>query len=129
MSLAPSNLRSRLALGYALAVALTVLVYAAVVYGFTHSSLTEQLDARLQSDFEQAEHGFEVVQDGSLQWKEAEGEDDDDDPGAAEDTAVDPLLTLESSSWAPRDRRNNVERVVIRGNEALRQGQQVRIIE
>ena len=76
MSLAPSNIRSRLALGYALAVALTVLVYAAVVYGFTLSSLTEQLDARLEIDFEQAEHGFEVVQDGSLQWTAAEAVDD-----------------------------------------------------
>lgn len=76
MSLAPRRIRSRLALGYALAVALTVLVYAAVVYGYTHSSLTEQLDARLQNDFEQAEHGFEVVQDGRLLWKKAAG-----DPG------------------------------------------------
>lgn len=80
MRFVPRNIRSRLALGYALAVALTVLVYAAVIYGFTHGSLTEQLDARLRNDFEHAEHGFEVAQDGGLRWTEAEGEDDGGHP-------------------------------------------------
>lgn len=68
----PRNIRSRLALGYAVAVAVTVLIYAGVVYGFTRSSLIEQLDARLHDDFERAEHAFEVAMDGSLDWIEPE---------------------------------------------------------
>ena len=84
MSYAPRSIRSRLALGYAIAVAITVLIYAAVVYGFTRSALTDQLDARLRSDFEQAEHGFEQGPDGVLRWK-AEADVDGHHPDPSEE--------------------------------------------
>ncbi len=72
MSWGPRTIHGRLALGFAAAVALTVLVYAGVVYGFTRSALLDQLDARLHDDFERAEHAFEVAVDGSLSWKDHE---------------------------------------------------------
>ncbi len=72
MSLVPRSIRSRLALGYAAAVAVTVLVYAGVVYGFTRSALIDRLDAALRDDFERAEHAFEIDVTGALSWKEPE---------------------------------------------------------
>lgn len=49
--------------------------------------------------------GPALVNDLDLEVLEVEEEEEEEEP----------LLSLESNSWAPRDRRNNVERVVIRG--------------
>ncbi len=72
MRLIPRRIRSRLALGYALSVAATVLIYAGVIYAFARSSHIDRLDARLRDDFERIEHAFEISADGTISWKEVE---------------------------------------------------------
>jgi len=78
----PRNIRSRLALGYAIAVAVTVLIYAGVVYVSTRSTLMDQLDAKLHDDFEREEHAFEIAVDGTLSWKEVRRRHADESPEA-----------------------------------------------
>lgn len=73
MNLSPKSIRTRLALGYAGAVAVAVLVYAAILYTSTRSALVAQVDAQLKEDIERVEHGFEIAMDGSLSWKERGG--------------------------------------------------------
>lgn len=63
-----ATIGGRLARAYAVAVTLALLLYAGVVLASLATTLSDQLDARLEEDYEAAEHGFESAGDGALRW-------------------------------------------------------------
>lgn len=107
MNVAPVNIRTRLARAYAIAVGLSILVYAIVLYLATRSSLHDQLEARLRDDIERVEHGFEFAMDGSISWIEAEGPFHDihgrNDVWAEVRTEGQPTLRWPEDQDAPED--------------------------
>jgi heavy metal sensor kinase len=63
-----ASIRTRLALQFAAAVAVLLLLYAGAVYAFTRAALRSQLQARLHEDFEAAEHGFTMFPKPDWNW-------------------------------------------------------------
>ncbi|HVG94419.1 MAG TPA: ATP-binding protein [Planctomycetota bacterium] len=63
----PRSVRTRLALGYAAAVAAALLLYAGVVYAYFERSLSRQLDDRVEDLFEATVDGLVATPDG-VRW-------------------------------------------------------------
>jgi heavy metal sensor kinase len=94
--------RTRLALGYAAAVGVALLLYAGAVSLFYRASLHERLDDRLHEDYEAAEHEFERTADGGVRWTK---------PGS------DPDAVSEEAPWVEVSRPGGP--VLLRRPEAL----------
>jgi len=76
LSWPPGSVRLRLALWYSAAVALVVLVYAAGVYVFVRTSLTEELDRVLHDDFEEVEEWLGTGSSSPDLWSASAHHDD-----------------------------------------------------
>ncbi len=65
----PRSVRVRLTLWYAGALALVLVLYAALVFGFLERSLHERLDDQVHEDIESAEQMLERTPDGGVRWR------------------------------------------------------------
>ena len=73
----PRSVRLRLALWYAAAVALVLLIYAVGVYMFVRNSLRDELDRTLHDDFEMVEQLLDTKTSDPAAWPTIAGHHDD----------------------------------------------------
>jgi heavy metal sensor kinase len=76
----PSSLRVRLTLWYTGAMVLVLAVYAASVYAFVRSSVSQTLDEKLKSDFQWPIGMLQTLPNGDISFNEQEGETDSSTP-------------------------------------------------